>query len=122
MDTNTVLFLHSGLTNRISRRAQDQIESDDLVISSIVLLELEMLHKRGRVRYDAQHILSDLAQQIGLRVCQLPMAIVVLSALRMKWVPDLCDRLIVANAHAANEAPLITSDENIRKHYRNTVW
>ena len=38
-----------------------------------------------------------------------------------KWVRDPFDRLIVAQA-IANEAPLVTKDEKIRRHYRRAVW
>jgi hypothetical protein len=32
------------------------------------------------------------------------------------------DRLIVANAVANNEAPLITSDRRIHEQYSNAIW
>ncbi len=122
LDTNTVLFLHSGLTDRISAKAQAQIEVSDLVISPVVLLELEMLYEKGKIRYDARRILADLSQQVGLAVCQLPMSIVVMGALDIKWTRDPGDRLIAANAVSAGEVPLITSDAEIRQNYANTNW
>ena len=42
-------------------------------------------------------------------------------ALLQKWIRDPFDRLIVAHA-AANDAPLITRDEKIRRHYKRAVW
>jgi len=122
LDTNTVLFLHAGLRNRISQRAQHQISTSDLSVSPMVLLEIQMLYEKRRIGYDANRILADLSQQIGLSVCQSPMAAVVNSALSMSWTRDPGDRLIAANAHADNEAPLITSDRTIRDHYRNAIW
>lgn len=122
LDTNTTVFLHAGLADRISPKAQQQIETNDLRISPMVLLELEMLYEKGKIRYHARRILSDLSQQVGLTVCQLPMSLVVMSALPMKWTRDPGDRLIAAHAHAAREAPLITSDRSIREHYGNTIW
>jgi PIN domain nuclease of toxin-antitoxin system len=38
-----------------------------------------------------------------------------------KWVRDPFDRLIVAQA-SANDAPLITKDEKIRRHYKRAIW
>ena len=88
----------------------------------MVLLELEMLYEKGAVRYAASQILSDLNQQIGVAVCQLPMAAIIHSALQVKWTREPGDRLIVANAMAHNEAPLVTSDRRIHEKYPNAIW
>ena len=122
LDTRAVLFLHSGLADRISARAQTQIENTALLASPFVLLELEMLFEEGKIRYDAQTIISDLDQQIGLAVCQMPMARVVQCALKMKWTRDPGNRLIAAHAEAADGSPLITPDRVIREHYPNAIW
>ena len=122
LDTNVVIFLHSGNSVRLSHRAIEQIESADLLISAIVMLELEMLYEKGAVRYPASQILSDLNQQLGVAVCQLPMAVIVNSALQVKWTREPGDRLIVANAIANNEAPLVTSDRRIHEQYPNAIW
>ena len=121
-DTNVVFRLAAGNVDLISERAKRQIEATQLLISSAVLLELEMLHEIGRLTIPANEIFADLAQRIGLRVCQFPMSAIVASALPIKWTRDPGDRLIVANAMANNEAPLITADRKIREHYRNTIW
>ena len=122
LDTNVVIFLHSGNSVRLSRRAIEQIESADLLISAMVMLELEMLYEKGAVKYTASQILSDLNQQIGVAVCQLPMAVIINSALQVKWTREPGDRLIVANAIANNEAPLVTSDRRIHEQYPNAIW
>src|SRR5258708_5650624 len=122
IDTNTVLFLHAGRLDRISTRAQRRIDTSDLVISPMVLLEIQMLYEKGKIKYDANRILSDLSQQVGLSVCRLSMTSVVNSALSMSWTRDPGDRLITANAHANNVSSLITSDQNIQNHYPNTIW
>ena len=122
LDTNIVIFLHCGNSVRLSRRAIEQIESAELLISAMVLLELEMLYEKGAVKYAASQILSDLNQQIGVAVCQLPMAVIIHSALQVKWTREPGDRLIVANAIANNEAPLVTSDRRIHEQYPNAIW
>src|SRR5271155_529375 len=114
LDTNIAIFLHAGNVARLTQRATEQIESADLLVSAMVMLELEMLYEKGAIRYTASQILSDLSQQIGLSVCQFPMAAVMGSALRVKWTREPGDRIIVANAIANNEAPLITSDRRIK--------
>jgi PIN domain nuclease of toxin-antitoxin system len=52
---------------------------------------------------------------------ELTFAAVVENALQQKWIRDPFDRLIVAQA-STNEAPLVTKDEKIRRHYRRAVW
>jgi PIN domain nuclease of toxin-antitoxin system len=122
LDTNVVVFLHSGNAARLTRRAIEQIESTDLLVSAMVMLELEMLYEKGTINYSASQILSDLNQQIGVSVCQLPMAVVMNSALQIKWTRDPGDRVIVANAIANNEVPLVTSDRRIHEQYPNAIW
>lgn len=122
LDTNVAIFLHAGNTMRITQRATEQIETADLLVSAMVMLELEMLYEKGAIRYTASQILSDLSQQIGLSVCQFPMAVVMGNAMRVKWTREPGDRIIVANAIANNEAPLITSDRRIHEEYPNAIW
>jgi len=122
LDTNIAIFLHSGRIARLTQRAAEQIESADLLLSAMVMLELEMLYERGTIQYTASQILSDLNQQIGLSVCQFPMAVVMNSALRVKWTREPGDRIIVANAIANNDAPLVTSDRHINEQYPNAIW
>lgn len=122
LDTNAVIYLHSN-DARLTQRAKEQIEAaDDLLASAMVMLELEMLYEKGVLRYSACQILADLNQQIGVSVCQLPMATIMSSALTLKWTREPGDRIIVANAIANNEAPLITSDRRIHEHYQNAIW
>ena len=95
-DTNIAIFLYSGDIARLPQRAKEHIESSDLLVSAMVMLELEMLHEKGTLLYTASQILADLNQRIGVSVCQLPMASVMNSALRVKWTRDPGDRIIVA--------------------------
>lgn len=122
LDTNIAIFLHSGNAARLTQRATEQIESTDLLVSAMVMLELEMLYEKGAIQYTASQILSDLNQQIGVSVCQFPMAVVMSSALRVKWTREPGDRIIVANAIANNEAPLVTSDRRTHEEYSNAIW
>ncbi len=122
LDTHVVVFLHAGDLSRISVKAQSQIENTELLISPMVLLELEMLYDKGTIKYPAAQILADLTQQIGLSVCQLAFAQVVRSAITIKWTREPGDLLIVAHAMANNYAPLVTKDDRIRAGYRNAIW
>jgi PIN domain nuclease of toxin-antitoxin system len=122
LDTNVVIFLHLGNLGRLTNRAIDQLEATELLISAVVMLELEMLYEKGAIKYPATQILSELNQRIVISVCQLPMSVIIQGALLVKWTREVGDRLIVANAIANNEAPLVTSDRRILDHYRNAIW
>jgi PIN domain nuclease of toxin-antitoxin system len=122
LDTNAVIWLAAGKTTSLSAKATRLIETSDLFISAVVLLELEMLRETGKLAHGANDVLAYLAQRIGVSVCQLPMSAIVDQAISVKWTREPADRLIVANAMARNEAPLITSDRGIREHYRNAIW
>lgn len=122
LDTNIVIFLHSGNAARLTQRAVEQIERAGLLISAMVMLEIEMLYEKGAIRYAAPQILADLHQAIGVSVCQLPMAVIMNSALQVKWTREPGDRIIVANAIANNQAPLVTSDRRIQDQYPNAIW
>jgi PIN domain nuclease of toxin-antitoxin system len=122
LDTHVVVYLHAGDVSRISIKARKQIENTDLLISPMVVLELEMLFDRGTLRYSSSQILADLAQEFGLSVCQIPLAQVVRSAVTIKWTREPGDLLIVAHAMANNYAPLVTKDERIRSGYSNVIW
>ena len=122
LDTNIAIFLHSGNVTPLTQRATKQIEIADLLVSAMVMLELEMLYEKGTIKYPATQILADLNQQIGLSVCQFPMAVVMSAALGVKWTQEPGDCIIVANAIANNEAPLVTSDRRIHEQYPNAIW
>jgi PIN domain nuclease of toxin-antitoxin system len=121
LDTHVLMYLFDGEANRLGPAARRAIERDDLVASAAVVLELEFLHEVGRLKPTASKLMSTLATEVGLRVCDLPFRTIVEQALAEGWARDPFDRLIVANAKAAGAA-LVTRDERIRGHYSRTVW
>jgi PIN domain nuclease of toxin-antitoxin system len=121
LDTHIVIWIYDGDVDKLSKAAADHIQNDDLRISPAVILELEFLHEIHRLRRTASHIVTTLAEDVGLQVCELSFVTVVESAVEQKWVRDPFDRLIVGHA-SANEAPLVTKDEKIRRHYRRAIW
>jgi hypothetical protein len=94
LETRLIGSGHAGEVSRISIKAQNQIENADLLISPMVLLELEMLYDRGTIKYAAAQILADLTQQIGLSVCQMPFAQVV-RAMANNYAPLVTKHFIV---------------------------
>jgi PIN domain nuclease of toxin-antitoxin system len=121
LDTHVVIWIYGGDVDKLSKKAAEQIQYDDLRISPAVILELEFLHEIHRLKRTAAHIVATLVQDVGLQVCELSFVAVAESAVEQKWVRDPFDRLIVGHANA-NEAPLVTKDEKIRRHYRRAVW
>ena len=121
LDTHVVVWLYDGQVGKLSKAAAQKIQDEELLISPAVILELQFLHEIQRLRPTASHMVTTLAKEIALRVCDLPFIAVVESASEQKWVRDPFDRLIVAHANV-NESPLVTKDERIRKYYRRAVW
>jgi PIN domain nuclease of toxin-antitoxin system len=121
LDTHVVVWLFAMDIERISQRARQVIEDDDLVISPMVVLELEYLYEVGRLTVKANTILAQLKKDIGLDVSQVNFSTIIQQALDVDWTRDAFDRIIVAEA-AANAAPLISKDRSILKNYANAVW
>ena len=121
LDTHILVWLVRGERDKLGAAASQAIEECDLVVSPAVVLELELLHEIGRLRASASSIVTALTTDIGLQVCDLPFRTVVDYALKENWGRDPFDRLIVANAKAA-EAPLVTKDARIRRHYSRVIW
>jgi PIN domain nuclease of toxin-antitoxin system len=121
LDTHVVAWLYSGDTRRLSARARDAIEVNDLLVSPMVALELEYLKETGRLTASADAIVDELHRRIGLEVCDLSFASVVSSARALVWTRDPFDRMIVGHAAAAGR-PLLTKDRSIRRRFRTAIW
>jgi PIN domain nuclease of toxin-antitoxin system len=121
LDTHAVMRLAHGRP-RIGRDAALLIQQAELLISPMVLVELEYLYEIGRLTLPAKDILRKLEHELGLRLCDLPFPDVAKAALDEKWTRDAFDRIIVAQARLNGLAPLISSDEEIAEHYPRTIW
>ncbi len=121
VDTHIVEWLAQGKwKSKLTARAKRFIDNAETVlVSPMVLLELEYLRQTGRMSTPpADAIIASL----GFEVCSLSFAKVALAALSLAWTRDPFDRLIVANAYANGLAPLITADEHIQTNYGNSIW
>lgn len=98
------------------------MERGDLLVSPLILLELEYMYEIGRSALRALDVLRKLEHELGVRLCELPFADVARAALDENWTRDPFDRMIVAQAKVNGFAPLISSDEKIAQHYPRTVW
>ncbi len=122
LDTQVVVWLATGKLSRFSSNTRDLLESTGLLLSPIVLLELEYLCEARRIKLPARDIQRKLEQEMGARLCELPFATIAAAALDEKWTRDPFDRMIVANAKANSFAWLISADETVREHYPRAVW
>ena len=121
LDTHVVIWLYAGQLAQLSTAAHRQIDRDDLLISPMVVLELQYLREIGRLKTSSSKILSALEKDVGLRICDLHFSKVVQAALDERWSRDPFDRLIVGQAKA-NDAPLVTKDEKVRANYKRAIW
>jgi PIN domain nuclease of toxin-antitoxin system len=121
LDTHVAVWLLKG-ARELPQRAQLRLESDDeIVISPMVLLDLQNLHEIGRLKLPPDKVFDILAATIGLRVCTHPFGLVVDQALREMWTRDPFDRIIVAQARCRGGV-LLTKDEQILRNYELAVW
>ena len=121
LDTHVIIWLFSGDIEKISQKAVELIEENELLVSPMVVLELEFLYEIKRLKYTSIEIISYLSESIDLRVCNLPFNIVISESIKQKWTRDPFDRIIVANA-ICNNSILLTKDIKIRKNYKKAIW
>ena len=122
LDTSVVVWLAQGDVGRISSKAQRLLNQADLLISPMVLIELEYLREVNRIRLSSRDIMLKVEHEAGVRVCDLPFPLVAEVVVDEKWTRDPFDRTIVAHAKANGLAPLVSSDEEIRRNYPRAVW
>ncbi len=122
LDTHVILWLYLRKGEGLSDRARQLIEYEDIVvISPMVLLELDYLHEIGRTKLGSSQVFDYLCQRIDLQLCQKAFVDVVGKASRLSWTRDPFDRMITAQA-AIDQKSLITKDKIIRKNYEHAVW
>ncbi len=122
LDTHVIVWLHDGLIERLSEEAKRQIESNDLLISPMALLELQYLFDRKRIGIEPMRIYAYVHTTFAVTLCSFPFPAIAMEALGCGWTRDPFDRLIAAHAKANREAVLITADTEIRQHYSAAKW
>ena len=122
LDTQILIWLGEGQVEKLTPEASEAIESSDLTISPMVLLELQYLFEIKRVIKPPIALLDQLAALIGLKVSDHPFPAVVQTALFETWTRDPFDRMIVAQARSDGYSGLISADARIQEHYSKTIW
>lgn len=122
LDTQTAVWLAQRDFDRTSPRAKEQIRSSSLLISPLVVVEIEFLLEIGRIVMGAEEVRVVLHADFGVSLCDLDLTAIIKAALAEKWTRDPLDRLIVAHAKAKGFSPLISADRKIRENYPRAVW
>ena len=121
LDTHVMAWLYAGQTERLPAAARKAVNESELLISPMVLLELQYLIEIGRFTDPVEQVVEILGRDLGLKVCDLPFPDVARRAVDLSWTRDPFDRLIVSQA-GLREAPLVTKDRDIHEHYRGALW
>ena len=121
LDTHMVVWLYTGETVLLPSRVLKLLSDSPLVISPVVLLELQYLYEIEKIKVGPEKIFKEMEKTIGLKLCRLDFQKVIMESLKQSWTRDPFDRLITAQAAIAH-AGLITRDEAILKHYSRAVW
>ncbi len=121
LDTHVVVWLYAGLVDKFSPAIKELINDNALCISPMVRLELQYLHEIQRIAVEADTIVADLSNRIGLNVCEKTFSAVVGQAMTISWTRDPFDRLIVAHA-GLNGDVLISKDQRILDNYLHARW
>ncbi len=121
LDTHAIIYLYAGDLNLFSKRGQELIKQESLIISPIVILELQYLFEIGKLKIEPSSLLSTLKTNVGLQICNYSFTSIITTALSLTWTRDPFDRMIVANA-MTKESALLTKDQSILEHYELATW
>lgn len=121
LDTHAVIWLYAGELNRFSKKGIKLLETENLIISPMVQLELQFLKEINRVTVESSTILEYLSSTINLNLYEVNMVQTISEAITLTWTRDPFDRIIAASALVEN-TPLLTKDKVIQKHCSIAIW
>ncbi len=121
LDTHVLIWLYEGALQRFSQRALQLLETSDLLVSPMAVLEMRFLFEIDRITVDASAILTYLQNSIDVQLCQIPFPRVIIHSLEFNWTRDPFDRLILAQAIAGGGL-LLTKDRTILTHSTAALW
>ena len=124
IDTMVAMWLaHENMHWKLSSAAKQLIDrSEKLLLSPMVVFELKAIHRKKQMEKTPAEVVLTLEGIGGIEICRHPFAEVVMAAIKLDWTTDPGDAMIVGQAIANCNAPLITSDRNIRAHYAAAIW
>ncbi len=121
LDTHCAVFLHAGETGLFGETARHLLDTEELFVSPMVLLELQYLYEIGRIGFDGETILGELKHDLGLRILDRHWRDVCSKATELSWTRDPFDRTITAQALVEGQR-LLTKDRTIRDHCSQAFW
>ncbi|HEX3917012.1 MAG TPA: PIN domain-containing protein [Caulobacteraceae bacterium] len=121
IDTHVVIWLAERRESQLSPLARRLVERESLEISPMVVMELETLRERGRLRNEPARLIAVVTRDFGLTQSEVRFDALIDAARTFAWTRDPFDRLIVANA-IADDTRLITADEIILANFKDAVW
>jgi PIN domain nuclease of toxin-antitoxin system len=121
LDTHIVCWLYEGLVKKFSPAETTAIDTGMLLVSPMVVLELQYLYEIGKILHGPDIILPSLATDIGLQVSTTAFARIAEHACSLSWTRDPFDRLLVAEVQLLPQAQLITRDRLIRQYCTQVV-
>lgn len=121
LDTHVVIWLYSGATENLPDVSKALIESCELLICPMVILEVQYLKEIGRINCSSYEVIEELRAKVELQVDDLPFEIITRKAIEITWTRDPFDRLIAASS-LARSYPLITKDTNLLEQFPLAIW
>jgi PIN domain nuclease of toxin-antitoxin system len=121
LDTHVAVWLHQGNKDLFPEPVTSIINTEELLISPAVRLELEFLYEINRIAYKSDDIFSDLKRTIGLDTAPVSFNDLISEACRIKWTRDPFDRMITAHASLGRHR-LLTKDRKISSYFPDAVW
>jgi PIN domain nuclease of toxin-antitoxin system len=120
LDTHVALWLAAGEKRRLKAVAA-RLRRSALLVSPVVLVEMEVLREIGRLRAPVVDVWEVLSEEHGVREATGDIRSIGQRARSLGWARDPFDRFIVAHA-LANDAMLLTADETIRAQCPQARW
>jgi PIN domain nuclease of toxin-antitoxin system len=121
LDTHVVAWLYAGRIDLFPPKAREILDTKDLVVSPMVMLELDYLKEIGRTNESGITVINDLTTRIGLTVSQTLFLQIIAKARELSWTRDPFDRIIVGHA-LADGCRLITADTTIAARFHGALW
>ena len=120
LDTHVAVWLVSGDKPRL-KPIQKRLQRSTLFLSSVALLEMELLVEIGRLRAPVADIWEVLSEDYAVQEASGDLSEMARQARLLGWTRDPFDRQIVAHAIASN-AVLLSADELILKNCKQARW
>jgi len=121
LDTHVIVWLYGKQFEFIPESVQEKLDAEELLVSPMVVLELEYLFECKKIKVRGKKIIDYLIRNLGLIVSNESFTDIVQHAINEKWTRDPFDRIITAHAKM-QDATLLTRDKIIRKNYVKAIW